>query len=114
MADPIFNDQNAFRPNLGGFGVRFNVSANVATALAGIPGTGEASQGAVIVRIRVKCGDTGAACIAFNGVATANHMELAAGAVEMFTLPFSPNGVTMSAFGLSAATTVQATAGQGF
>lgn len=115
MANPFLNDQFAFRPNGGGKGVRLAVSANAATTPTNLPGSGDASDASNIVRVRVSCGGAGNACVAFNGTADSTFMEVQAGTVEMFTLPFNgSNGITISAYGISAATTIQATTGGGF
>lgn len=115
MSNASLIDALAFRPFNGGQGVRFTVSA-VASTPVGVPGSGNASEPSSVVRVRIAISGAGNACVKLNGTADRNSMVMLAGTVEVFTVPFSPNGLTVSAIAEtdSLNTTVSAVAGEGY
>lgn len=115
MANAILNDVQAFSPYNGGQGVRFTVSGTASTPV-GIPGTNNASDPATKVRVRVIVSGPYNACVRFNGTADRNSTTFVPGVPEIFTLPFSPNGVTVSAISENASvtTTIAVVAGDGY
>lgn len=115
MANALLNDAYAFKPNGGGRGVRLNVTAT-ASVPVGVPMTGDASDPALVVRVRLVNTGSENACVALQGTADRNCMVLVPGIPEMFTVPFSPQGVTISAITeeLAVSTAISVVAGDGY
>lgn len=113
MPDATLHDQHAFRPLTDGDGIAITATTTASTPL-GIPGSSGAGEANNIVRVRVANTGTSNACIRFGQLANLNCMEILSGTVEMFTVPYSPNGLSLSAICRSGQTTIQATAGVGF
>lgn len=113
MAEAELRDASAFKPLTDGDGLAIAVTT-VASAPAGIPGTAGAGEANTIVRLRIANTGDSNACIRFNVTANLNCLEILSGTVEMFTVPYSPNGVRLSAICRSGSTTIQATAGVGY
>lgn len=114
MANPILNDAAAFRPHGGGYGVRFSCTTSAASSPVGIPGSEAASDASNIVKVRVVVSGDYSACVRLNGTANAQCMEIFPGTPEIFTVPYTQGGVTISGLAISGPTVVQATAGDGY
>lgn len=107
-------DLYSFEPFNGGQSVRFTCSAGVATTPVGLPGSGDSSNPGKRVRVRIVNEGVCSALVALVGQpGPTNGMTMLPGTSETFTVPYSTNGVTFSAMGISGQTTVCATAGQG-
>ena len=113
MTEPALRDAAAFKPLTDGDGLAITVTTT-ASAPAGIPGTAGAGEANNIVRLRIANTGSSNACIRFGVTANLNCIEILSGTVEMFTVPYSPNGVSLSAICRSGTTVIQATAGVGY
>lgn len=116
--EPVRYNAEAFSPNDGGYGVRFSVTATAASTPVGIPGSGGAPQSNGLLRARVAVSGDYSACVRFGtgDRADTNCMEVLAGTVEMFTIPFLSGGLTVSAICpiSGGSTTVSVVVGRGF
>lgn len=103
-----------FEPT-GAGSLRITVSASVASTPVGIPGSGDAAAlGSKTMRVRLVNESAVCALVALSGQPTASAgMTILPGTSELFTLPYTTNGITLSAMGVSGQATICATAGKG-
>lgn len=113
MAQPTLQDASAFKPLTDGDGIRITATTS-ATAPVGVPGAAGAGEPNTIVRIRIVNSGSVSACIRFGQTANTNCMEILPGTSEMFTIPYTQSGVSLSVICPSGTTTIQATAGIGY
>lgn len=114
MANASLHDALALRPHNGGRGVRFTVTDTASTPV-NVPFSSDTVHDETL---RVRIVNTGSVniCVALQGTADRNCMVLIPSLPEVFTVPYSPNGVTISAIteSVSVTSAVSVVAGRGY